>query len=436
MNIAGAVSGSKADAVPDAGGLYRWYVLGLLFVAATFSTIDRYMIAALAQPLKLEFGLSDSQIGFLSGLLFAVSYTLVGLPLGLLTDRARRARLLAILMGIWSLGTMASGMASSFLSMAAARMTVAGAESGAGPTTVSLISDYFPPRRRGLAIGIYFANNAIATFLAFTVGGYLAVRFGWRIAFVAAGLPGLLLAVVVFLTLKEPKRGAFDSEPQTRAKGPGIAQTFRELGASPALLCLTAASVFMVAGISATSTFMAAFFTRSHGLSVADAGVLTGIVIGGAYAIGSVGGGLASDRLSKRSPGGGCYMMAALTVLAIPLYCIAFFAPGIVQVVALMVIAKLLLSGFYAVTMVASVTEARVTVRAAVSSLIMILMNLGGFGLGPQVAGVASDMLAASGVAHPLNWSLTGTSVGFYSLSAVFYFLAGRWIAQRARPMN
>lgn len=405
---------------------YSWYVLALLFVSGTLNNIDRHMVAALAEPLKLEFQLGDSQIGFLSGLAFAIAYTVFGLPLGLLIDRLRRAPFLAALMAIWSVATVTSGMVGSFFGLAAARIAVAGSEAGGSPLSVSLIGDFFPEQKRGLAIGIYYAHTAVASFLAFTLGGFLAAAYGWRVAFFAAGAPGLLLALLVLVTLREPPRADSEASGGATRSQPTIRQTLRALVSNRILLSIAVAATLMVAGISATMTFTAAFFARSHHLSLSEAGALTGMIAAIAYGFGNVGGGFLSDWASKRSRGGGCIMVAILSAIATPVLGVAFFLPAIGWAVALMALGQLLVTSFLAASFAAVFREAPVTLRGAVTSVMMILMNLGGFGLGPQLAGAFSDIFAAAGWSQPLSWGLLVSTTIFFGSSSIMYLFIGR----------
>lgn len=195
---------------PPARRYYRWYVLALLTASQVCSYMDRTIIGLVIEPVRAEFGLSDGQMGFLSGLAFGIAFAVTALPFGWLVDRCNRAKLLALVVALWSLLTMLCGMAQSYLMLLASRMSVGAAEAGGSPTGVSIISDYFAPKERSSAIAIWYSSATLAVIVTFLFGGYVAQHYGWRATFLFAGIPGLVIALLIFFTLREPVRGARD----------------------------------------------------------------------------------------------------------------------------------------------------------------------------------------------------------------------------------
>jgi predicted MFS family arabinose efflux permease len=415
--------------------VYRWYVLGLLFMVATLNAADRYMVAALTEPLKIEFNLTDSEIGFLAGLIFAIAYTSIGVPLGFLIDRVNRSRMLAILVAIWSGATFISGVMTSYWGLVAARLGVAAAEAGGNPTSLSLISDLFSKERRGLAIGIFSVHSAIGSLIAFSTASFVAAHWGWRAAFFVAGAPGLLISFLLFLTLREPVRGGFDRPSLKDVERIGAMKTLRAFAGNRVLVYLTIAAVLVVAGVAGTTTFTASFLTREHGLPLARAGALTGIIIAATYGTGALAGGFMSDLAFRKSPGGGCYLVALLMFLAAPSAAAGYLSKNLIVSLALVTLAQFFIAFYFAATYSAVFRAVPVHMRGSAIGLVMVLLNVGGYGLGPAFSGGVSDLLKNAGSQSPLSVSLACTSIVFI-FASFFYFLAGRQLEQQARGRN
>lgn len=424
----GLQSGPTRPAEPaPAASPYRWYALAILFLVSILNTIDKSLIPALAEPIKLEFDLSDSQLGLLIGLVFSVAYAIASIPIGLLIDRVNRARMLGILLITWSGLTLLSAKAGSFMSLALCRMGVAAAESGGNPTSLALISDYFPKEERGRAVSIFSINSAIASLVVFSAAGYIAAEYGWRTAFVVAAIPGLILGAIVFLTLREPVRGAFDppSQNPTDEKHASLIDILKSIAANKPLLWVAAAAVLAVLGQAGGGAFTAAFFVRIHGLSLIHAGVVTGVLAASAFAIGTIVGGIVADRQGKKTPGGGCRFLCLMLLAAVPFGFAGFIVPSVTASVALLFVYKMLAGSFYGATLSIIMNLSPIKMRGATMAYITIIMNLGGYGFGPQVAGVFSDLFKLAGAAEPLRWGLVAVSSVFL-LSALCYYQAAR----------
>ncbi len=391
---------------------------------ATLNNIDRTLVLALAEPIKREFGLSDSALGLLPSV-FAISYSIVGIPVGMLVDRMNRVRLLAFLLALWSAATVMGGFAPSFRALLLARIGLATAESGSVPTSMSLITDLFPPARRGAAIGLYFFNNAIALTAGFAMAGVIARHFGWRAAFFISGTPGLFLALFVILALREPARGAFErpvAEPERR---PTIIEIVATVWRRKALLLLAVAAVLVIAVQAGITAFIAPFFSRVHHLPDDKAGILVGVVLGAGFAIGTPLGGLFSDRLSRRSAQGGCRFVAAVVFLAAPFAVAAFLSPGVVISAICLFIYATMGASYYAGAFSLYLGLAPTAMRGALGAFLMVLMNLAGYGLGPQLAGVMSDLASHAGAADPLRLALSLMTI-MLVIASVFFLSAGR----------
>ena len=397
------------------------------------NTIDKQLVPALAEPIRLEFDLSDTELGFLAGMVFAVAYAVAAIPMGILIDRANRSRLLAGLLAAWSILTILSARANSFLGLALCRMGVAAAESGGNPTSLSLISDYFPPQERGRATGIFSANGAIAGFLVFSLGGLVAAQYGWRAAFALAGVPGLILSLLVLLTLREPVRGRFDPPDVHRdeQKRPGVLQALKAVVANKALFSITLGAILVIMGQTGSAAFLAAFFARIHELSLERAGLTAGAVLSAGLIIGTVSGGFVADILSRRTKGGGAYFVSGATLLAVPLAIFGFTASNLVFSLASIFAFMVLGSCWYGATYAMILELSPVRMRGAIVTYVLLILNLCGYGLGPQFAGIFSDLFAMMGFSDSLRWGMV-SSGSLLILSAMFYYRAARWL--RVQP--
>lgn len=407
-----------------------YYVLFILALVYLFSSIDRTLISVLAEPIKREFGLSDGQLGLLTGLAFAISYSLAGIPLGLLVDRWNRTRLLAGLVSAWSLLTFLSGLANSALTLALARIGVGASEAGASPTSMSLITDYFPAQRRGVALSLFYMSTPISVGITFALGGWLASHFGWRTAYLMAGGPGLLLALLIILTIREPVRGRLDpikaDEARQRYR---FGEAIKTLVRIRPLLFILLAGVAVVAAQAGIGAFTSPFLIRTHGLSVESAGYAIGAIKGPTGIIGILIGGVLADRLARRSKTAGLTGVALAMLAAGPFVAAAMLLESWPLVLVCIGAFNFLNYLYYGATFAAYMSLAPVHMRGALAGTLAVAMTLGGYGLGPPFVGFVSDALGGLGVVEPLRWALM-TSGGFFVLGGLLFILATRAITR------
>lgn len=408
-----------ARATPSPG---LWHSHGLLFLLALMyadNFVGRQILAVMIEPIKQEFGASDSAMGLISGLAFAAVYAVLGLPAGRLADRLPRTRLLAASCLLWALATMACGLAGGFLVLVLIRMAVATAEAPATPTAFSLIADLYPPHRRSFAISCFTAAPTFAALLGLAVGAWLVETHGWRTTFILIGLPGLLIAALLAVTVREPQRGRWEIN-HVPAAPQGMLRTALELWREPALRCLLIAGGFCTLSGYALAMWNASFLVRSHGLSLQQAGLLAGLVGGGVAAIGTLTSGWLTDRLAQRS---------RLWLIGIPLLgnligglAIAAYllwpAGTLLHWGALAVPTALLwcaLACFFSVWWVAPsytlITHlAAPDRRGTVMAMQTILSTILGVGLGPLATGMLSDLLLPAFGQESLRHALLATS--------------------------
>lgn len=403
----------------------RWYTLAILTGLYTLNSIDRNVVSIVAEPIKNEHHLGDSQIGLLIGLAYAVSFAVAGIPLGLLVDRVNRTRFAAAILLVWSSLTFFSGLAQSFTQLLIARIGLAAAESGASPTCLSLITDLFPKNRRSTALGWFYFSTPMGLAAGFAVGGLVAAHYGWRAAFFVAGAPGFLLALLLLFTVKEPKRGAFEA-----AQTPSLANTslvgllamFRE---RRTMLFLALAAMTLTTAQSAIGAFLAPLLIRTHHVPIAQAGLMVATAFGGGAAVGMLVGGWLGDKLSSISPTRSVLFVSCTIGLTGPIAMVALNAPSAGMTTALMIVYSVLLATYYGTTYSSYLSLAPASMRGGAAALLTVGNNLVGYGLGPPAAGFLSDAFARAGYAHPLQAAVT-ILAGLYLLAASLFFVASR----------
>lgn len=367
---------------------YRAYVLGALLVVYTFNFIDRVVVGIIQEPIKLEFGLSDFQLGLLGGPAFAVLYTFLGVPIARLAETRSRMAILALALAIWSGMTAACGLAASYGLLLLARIGVSVGEAGCTPPAQSVISDYFPTERRATAISIYALGVPVGSLLAAVGGGLIAEHLGWRTAFLAVGLPGLILALIVRLTVREPPRTA------PAAEAPNFRAALRILRGKASFWHVAfgaALASFVGYGV---GQYLNSFLMRSHGLSLLQASQLTGVVLGVFAAAGTFLAGFVADRIAKRHPNAIVWLPALGFLIATPSYIAGYLAPSLWVGAPFLMLGSLThyfyLGAMYAVAQGVSPPRMRATAVA----VLLFIVNLLGYGLGPPAIGLLSDALA------------------------------------------
>ena len=377
---------------------YRAYVLGALLVVYTFNFIDRVVIGIIQEPIKAEFGLTDFQLGLLGGPAFAILYTLLGIPIARFAERTNRITVLSVCVGLWSLMTAACGFAVNYATLFAARVGVSIGEAGCTPPANSVISDYFPAERRASALSIYALGIPIGSMIAAVGGGWIATEVGWREAFIWLGVPGVLLAAIVKLTVKEPPRSAPKTDTPSFMSAVGALvkkPTFWHIAFGSAL------ASFVGYGV---GQYLTSFMIRTHNFSLFNAAVIIGVILGLCAAIGTFSSGYLADRISKRHPNALAWLPALGFVIATPLYLLAFVLPNIWMAMPALMIAAIThyvdLGPMYAVTQ--GVMAPRM--RATAVAVLLFVVNLLGYGMGPPVIGALSDFLA-NGQLNPFGLS-------------------------------
>lgn len=398
-------------------------MLWTLFVVYTLNFLDRQVVAILAEPIKHDLNLSDTQIGLMTGLAFALFYTVLGIPIARYADSPATSRvgLISISLAIWSAMTLVSGLAQNFAQLLLARIGVGVGEAGCTPAAHSLISDAVPSEKRASAIAFYGLGIPVGSLLGLIVGGVLNDAFGWRVAFMAVGVPGLLLALILGFIIKEPRHLAFTNAIAQAPRSPLSAiEALREVfGSRTFVLLAVAASVTAFLGYG-KGVWTVILFIRSHGLSAGQTGLLLGVVIGLAGVIGTWLGGALADRFGKVDKrhiltGPAIGMMVAAPVLFAG-YSVADWRLAI----GLLVVPTMLNAAYYGPTYACVQGLVRPEARAMASAVMLFAQNLIGLGLGPLLFGMMSDAFRPMAGAESVRWVLYGAA--WLGLIPSFFF--------------
>lgn len=380
-----------------AGGADRYpvWMMAMLMLVALSSFIDRVIVATLGPAIKAELRISDMQFGLLTGLAFALLYTSAGIPVARLADRYDRVKLLSIATTIWSVMTMLSGYATNFVQLLLLRLGVGIGESAANPCTISMISDRFPRHKRASALAVVALGASFGSLIGGFGGGWLGEHVGWRTAFLIVGAPGLLLAALILLTLKELPRGRFDDPARAGQEMPSFGMLLAVLRRKPAFLNMGFAcglTSFVNFGI---LLFLPIYFGRAYGMSMIQAGLLFGITTGISNGIGTLLGGFGADWAGKRDERWYAWLPALTLTVAAPLYAIGLSLPSWQMALPVVILAATLAFTFYAPTFGAVQNMVEPRMRASASAIIIFFQNLVGMGLGPLFVGFLSDLFAA-----------------------------------------
>ena len=405
-----------------------WVALGMLAFVYVINFLDRQLLSILAKPIQDDLGITDGQIGLISGLYFAVFYCVLAIPVGWFADRANRVRVVACACALWSAATMACGMAASYPQLAIARMWVGIGEAGGVPPSYAIITDYFPPGRRGTALSLFNLGPPLGLALGVAFGASTAAAYDWRTAFISLGAVGIVTAAVVAVVVREPVRGGLDTTPAGAIEKAPFWPTCRMFFAHPVLRRVSIATGITQIVTYGTLNFTTLLLMREKGMTLGEVAVWYALVLAVSVSAGMYVSGRLIDRLAPRMTRAYAYVPAVALALAIPFF-IGFVAAPRWPLALTFLAAPLFLNYFYLSPSVALVQETvRPQERVLAGALLLLVMNLVGLGIGPTWVGAMSDVLKRSHPEHGLQLALY-TLVPFYVL-AVLCFL---WLARAFR---
>lgn len=403
-------------------GTRPYFTLGMIMCVLLLHSMDRTIGSIILEPVRAEFDLNDAQLGIIGSLAFGSAFAITSLPIGWAIDRFQRRVILPSILAVWSVMTMATGLAQSFLGLVAARFAVGGSEAGGNPASVSLMSDLFPPERRASAFGFMLVGTAVGSSLAAALGGGIAERYGWRMLCLAGGVPGLLLAILFFMFVREPVRGAMDGSAP--ASSPPIRSTVRFLIKQRTLVHLFIGMSIATGILSSTGAWTVSYLMRVHDFSLTAAGVVLAIKLGPCLAIGSVLGGLISDRVGGESPRRRLWLGIAALLLSLPASMICYLSDSAPVAVTALIVSGLLVPAYLPAGTAMTLNVTPPQMRGIMVSARQLCANLFGFALGPFVVGLISVMLGGN---DAIRYALVLVLTIIILFSAWQLYLASRY---------
>jgi len=399
-----------------------WLALILLMAINTVGFIDRIVVNVLVEPIKGEFGLSDTQVS-----LMATAFTLLNVGAGLiiarLAERMRRLTLISVGTLLWSAATAACGWAASWVQLLAARMGVGVGEAIGLPSLQSVIADYFPPNRRGLAISVLMLAPPVGAFIGFVGGGWIAQEFDWRFTFLIAAVPGLLLGVLAWVFLGEPPRGRHDAGAADAV--PPMLEVLRRLFVMPSARNLVIGSALAAMLGFGLNYFFTSLMIRKFELGLAEAGLYSGLIASLPAAVSVIGSGWLADRLSAKHPAAYALIPAVCLLVGGPLYVLAITRESLPLLLALISVTAFLTFGYLGVTYAALQNLMHPRMRVTAFAVLNVVYGVGS-ALGPLLLGALSDRMALS--YGPAQGLVVAMAIGgaLYAWAGLHYLLAAR----------
>lgn len=405
---------------------YRNFVLAMLTLAYVFSFVDRQIVNILGPLIIEDLDLTDGQFGALSGIAFAAIYVTVGIPIARMADVGVRRNVIAVSLTVWSLMTAACGFTQNFWQMFLARAGVGIGEAGCSPPAHSMISDMYPANKRSTAMSVYSMGVYTGYLVGYVGGAYVAAEYGWRMAFIVVGLPGVLLAILVKLFVKEPPRGM--AEGRADSDAPSFKSVLDLLWSRTSFRHLSLACALHAFATYGLGAFMPTFLVRVYDMPLTDIGIYLGLVAGIGGLLGTLTGGLLADKLANRTGDMRWHLWVPLysTIAAIPFFLVTFLSMETGMGAILSWSIPVFVGGMYlgpCISMTHSLVGMRM--RALASAILFFVLNLIGLGLGPWITGIISDLLRPEFGNESIRYALAGM-VFVNAWCALHYYNASR----------
>ncbi|MEZ5597025.1 MAG: MFS transporter [Pseudomonadales bacterium] len=413
--------------------IHRGYTLALLVLVFTSSHVDRQIVAILAQPIKETFAVSDTELGLLTGVMFAIFYATLGMPMAMWADRGNRRNIIALAIALWSGMTALCGMATSFVQLLLARIGVGVGEAGSNPPSHSIIADLYPPEKRATAMAIFAVGVNLGIMLGYLIGGWVNEWLDWRWAFFIAGAPGLGIALLVRFTLSEPPRGY--SEPDRHiGQPPPFIDVVRAMLSSRIIRNNMLGTVGFAFASYAVVAWAPTWFMRSHHMTSGEVGTILALMIGLGGGLGTFFAGWCVDRLVSRSPGWQAWINVVAVVLIVPFASVAYTTDDS-RLAVMLFIFPAVFGGTYIGTNFALLqNQIPIAMRATAAAINLFVLNILGLGLGPLTVGAISDALTPA-------MGDGGLGMGLLAMNGVLlwagaHYLRTGWLLHRERHGN
>ena len=407
---------------------YKWFVLFVLTLVNALNFFDRQLIVILQEPIKVDLNLSDTQLGLLTGLSFAIFYSIMGIPIARFADRGNRKKVISAAMAVWSIFTALTGYVQGFFQMLLVRIGVGVGETGSGPAALSIIADYFPLEKRGRAFAIYSMGLYVGLFLSFILAGYLVEAWGWRSTFIYLGLPGVAFAIILLLVVKEPSRGLSETKEFVQERK-GLSETFQFLFTRKTFIYICIGNAMHSFVGYSFANWMPSFFIRVHKMPLSEVGLWLAISIGIGGAMGAFIGGIFTDRMVKLDRRWYMWLAIGSIFITLPFALFTLLSSNAIAAV----ICYFIPNFFYSFTMGAMLTVilgvVKVDMRALTGAIYFFVINLVGLGLGPLTVGMLSDYLQPQFDSESLRYSLLFISI-FNFVAIYFYWKASHYLEE------
>jgi predicted MFS family arabinose efflux permease len=405
----------------------RRYAMVILAIVYMFNFVDRQILAILLPQIRDEFGTSDAFLGFLSGTAFALFYVTLGIPIAQYADRCNRRNLIAAAVALWSAMTAVSGLASNIWQLTAARIGVGIGEAGCSPPAHSMIADYFPPEKRSTAMGFYTLGISAGIMIAYLAGGWVAQNIGWRAAFFVVGVPGLLLALIVRFTLREPQRGESEDRVASGRRA-SLGEVLRFLMSRRSFIHMAiGAGLASFVGYSVIS-FLPSFMVRSFDMEIATLGVWLGLILGISGGAGFFFGGYYADHLGQSSHRRAFNFISLMILVSAGLAALTFLAETSTQALWFFILPAATMNVYLAPVLSQAQSLVALRMRATTSALVLLIINVLGLALGPPLTGLLSDALEPRFGVESMRYSLLIVSSFVLPWAVWHFYRAGKWI--------
>ncbi|MBD59686.1 MAG: MFS transporter [Citromicrobium sp.] len=415
---------------PYAKASYRYFVLGVLTLVYALNFVDRQLLVILQEQIKLELDLSDTQLGLLSGLSFAIFYVVCGIPIARWADTGVRRNIIALALTVWSGMTAVSGLAQNYLHLLLARVGVGVGEAGGSPPAHSMISDIFPEKERATALSIYSVGIYIGILTGFALGGFIAETFGWRMAFFVVGAPGILVALFLRFAVREPIRGWSEKRETEAGENPTFFAVLAFLWSRKTFRNLALAGSLQAMVIYAIGNWLPSFFLRYHEIGLAELGVWMALTSGFGGGAGSFFGGWFADKMGQRDRRWYVWGSAVLILAITPVLLVMLNTGTLTLALLLTGVFHFLSASYLGPALAVSHGLVGLRMRALTSAVFFFFINLIGLGLGPLIVGNLSDTFAASGSETALATAMLIVGCAASLWGGAHYLFASRHIRQ------
>lgn len=406
---------------------YKKYVLLLLTGVYVFNFIDRQILVILQESIKSDLDLSDTQLGLLTGLAFAIFYVTVGLPIARLADRHNRKNIITISLGLWSAMTALSGFAGNFIQLLLARIGVGIGEAGGSPPAHSMISDYFPKEKRATALSIYSMGIYIGILFGYLCGGWLDEYFGWRTALMVVGLPGILYAIIFFFSVKEPQRGMAENRQEEASQMPKLSDVFSLLWRKKSFRYIALGAGFTAFVQYGVGNWSPSLLARVHEMSRGEIGTWLSMASGLGGALGVWLGGYMGDKLGQEDSKWYLLFPMIMLLISLPFTVVLLWTDDKMICLGAMAICKICWTTYLAPCIAMSHGLVGIRMRALASAILFLVLNLVGLGLGPLVIGAISDQLSGefgnTGLVYAMH-----VSIAMIMLAIICFWIGSKQI--------